>query len=287
VQCIAATAAAPDRWDCLLSDAAEVRRGLHGGWLLRPSAPRGLPGSLFQGAYRAPPGIVLRPLATPANDALALAHEVGHAMHFSTSAAHNPPEQYAPELLCTEMVAAFHELVVLQHAQRGGLPDMRLQQAAWDMALVERLALVPYRQAVLHEFECELYGLAAQDSTLPTDAVSDLYELVLARGFPERRGAAAARRHQWMQYAQLFKPWYFARYAVATLAAYALRTAWDGKVFDFATLHATLLGCGSTVSAADALRRLGVAFGSNLAALGASLVSECREACRRLQGASP
>jgi len=178
-------------------------------------------------------------------DTLTLAHEIGHALHYTLVTRAQKALAWEPATPIAETAALFAEMLVLNHLS--GSPQHHLD-------LVIRTV---FRQAMITRFEASAYEARGLGLPLTAERLTDLWTDArrwLRHGEPDHSDDAGWAviphfvQHRFYNYT----------YALATLAASNLFTQWRAAPQDFTARYLRFLATGGAASAADQLAGLGI-----------------------------
>jgi oligoendopeptidase F len=116
---------------------------------------------------------VLLNYAGSLDDAASLAHEFGHAMHFTLAARRQTALSYDPPLAIAEIPATLAELLMLDRLLDGAV-DPATKQGLAAQLLEKSLASI-YRQTVLTRFEEEAYRRRSDGQVLLPERLADAW----------------------------------------------------------------------------------------------------------------
>jgi oligoendopeptidase F len=193
-------------------------------------------------------------------DALTLAHEMGHALHSELASAGQPAYQDEPGSAVAEIASTFAETLMFERLLQDAKPEERLGLLAGQL---ERTFGAIFIQVVMTRFELAAYNLRGSGQALLAPRLDQLWLDELGHYLA---GAVELPPFYGLGWAYIphfvFARFYTYSYAFALLAALALveRRGEQG----FAERYRSFLAAGASDSPATLLERLGVTLDREL-----------------------
>lgn len=150
----------------------------------------------------------------------ALAHEMGHAMHFKYMNDHQDYVDYGCTELTAEVASFVNELLVLDY-----LIDHARSEPEKAYLLNRKLELITaafFTQVMFSEFESRAHELAEAGTPLTAQTLNNLYLEVLEKHFGAKRKGDAVAKVRWSEIPHFYDSFYVHNYALSFAAAHAL-----------------------------------------------------------------
>jgi oligoendopeptidase F len=158
-------------------------------------------------------------------DLLRLAHEVGHAVHYTLAARRQPPLVTEAGVVTSELAAFLVEALVAHHAVRV-LPAQQAQ--ALKIARADYAVDAVFRQCVITAWETQVYATVADDLRLQPEALGDLWLTEYAALTGDTVTLPDDYRYDWMRVSHMFhERFYNYAYVFSYLAALAAERRWS------------------------------------------------------------
>jgi len=188
-------------------------------------------------------------------DALKLAHELGHAVHFQLAAERQTPLSFDTGLVTSEVAALLIELLVWGELRRGSAGDAARQ------ALVEGLEAgfdTVFRQAALTRYEQRAYGLRASGTYLTADRLAEVWLEENTRYYGETLGLPQTYSLDWVRIDHFIRSrFYNYAYAFAYLASLGVLARHRDNRTSLAAHLLGFLRSGGAAAPSDQLSDLG------------------------------
>ena len=185
-------------------------------------------------------------------DAFTLAHELGHALHFTLALEQTPLNYWMPMPLA-ETASVFAELWLLDRMLEGADDDLRRKlldrqvQAAMGTA---------FHQVAYINWERRAHARRARGAASP-DEYSALWSEEMAALFGEAVTLEGRDAERWMSIPHfVFARFYCYSYAFGKLLTLGLYSLWKERGDDFVGAYLDLLRAGGSVEPAELLGRL-------------------------------
>jgi oligoendopeptidase F len=187
-------------------------------------------------------------------DTLTLAHEIGHALHYTLAARAQTPLAWAPPTPVAETAGLFAELLVLNHLQTEQAGPHPAYRAQHHLDLIIRTV---FRQAMITRFEAAAYEARAQNHPLTAERLTSLW--TAARHWLHPSAPDHADDLGWAVIPHFVQHrFYNYAYALAALAASNFLTQWHAAPQDFTARYLSFLATGGAAPVTDQLARLGI-----------------------------
>lgn len=189
------------------------------------------------------------------DDVFTLAHELGHAFHFSLARKQGPLNYWAGTALA-ETASIFGELWLHEHLLKQW-PEPRRQQQLLHR-LVSDTAQSAFSQAAYVTWERQAHAARAQ-GVVPASAMCGLWEAEIGRLFGPGVRLDAAEPWRWVAIPHfVFARFYCYSYAFGRLMTLGLADLWRSGGQGFADAYIGLLEAGGSATPFELLRPLGV-----------------------------
>ncbi len=192
----------------------------------------------------------------------ALAHELGHAMHFHFTA-ENQPDVYndffeSMNGAVMETASNFNQAMA-----RAYLREARRDDRNFQIALIDEAFFIFHRyffiMPTLARFENEVYTRAQQGKLLNAIVLNQIMREFFAEGYGDTMTDDPDRTSiTWAQFAHLYFPFYTFQYAVGISAAHALANSVLSGNQRSAQNYINFLRAGNSMSTVDLLNLAGV-----------------------------
>jgi oligoendopeptidase F len=214
--------------------------------------PGRLGSSLCVPCGSAPPFVLVN-FADGYEDALTLAHEIGHAVHYTLAAQHQGCLGADPPTLVGEVVAAFAELLAADQLRAAG--DDPVLAALHAETLLDKV----FRQSALTAFEDDSYAERAAGSVLTAGRLDAAWLARLRASYGDAIELGPEYGSGWALVPHFFRTRYYNySYVLATLIALLLHGRLGADREAAATAFGHLLTIGGTEPAPAQLRDIGI-----------------------------
>jgi oligoendopeptidase F len=225
-------------------------------WIDAPA----LPGKQ-QGAYCA--------LATPSlhpyvmlnftgqlKDALTLAHELGHGLHYRLASGRHLFD-YTPQLTLAETASVFGETLVFDHVLRQELDD-RLRLSLLCQQVEDAFTTI-FRQVAFHRFEQAVHEARRDAGELSTGDLAGLWQTSLQPMFGDSLTLTQGHAN-WWSYVEHFiqTPGYVYAYAFGKLLALTIYQRYREASEQFVDQYVTFLSAGGSAPPNELVASLGI-----------------------------
>lgn len=211
------------------------------------------------------------------DDASTLAHEMGHALHFTISGRTQPPLSVNCPVVLREVPSTFTELLFAEAmVERQADPASRRSAAA---KLLESRVEAVFLSAALTRFEERAHAARAEDRVLLAERLGELWQDASARYYGAAVDRPASQRFHWAVVPHLVhEPFYSYAYVFAGLACLGLLAAYRRDREEFAQRYVRFLARGGSAGPVEQLQELG--FDPTLESEWQSAVGEMRRLLR-------
>jgi oligoendopeptidase F len=197
---------------------------------------------------------VLSTYTETSRDVATLAHELGHAVHYSL-ARHQTFLHYEPPLVLAETASVFAEMLVTDHLL-AATTDPRARRRLLVETLDEMYGTV-FRQHALTSFEMAAHA-ARREHRLDHDELCELWMAEQARLFDDSVDVPAHYRTGWSYIPHfIHSRFYCYSYAFGELLTLALFQRYKEEGPAFVPAYLELLSAGGSVAPVELARRLG------------------------------
>ncbi len=226
------------------------------GWIDAPVLPNKRGGAFCAAATpRSHPWVLLN-FTGKLNDALTLAHELGHGLH-DRMASRQHVFDYHPPLTLAETASVFGEQMTFDRIMSEERdPEIRLSMAC---AAVEDAFATIFRQVAMNRFEDRTHNARRTEGELSVEQVGAIWQEEQQRMFGDSLILTDAHR-SWWSYVEHFlhTPGYVYAYAFGNLLALSLYRRYQELGPAFADDYLELLAAGGSVSPDRLLARVGI-----------------------------
>ena len=192
------------------------------------------------------------------NDALTLAHELGHGLHDVLAAQRNHIFDYHPPLTLAETASVFGETLTFDAvmAQESD-PKVRLSLLCHQ---VEDAFATIFRQVAMNRFEDAVHTARRREGELSVDQISDHWQRCIQAMFGSSLELTEEHR-AWWSYVEHFihMPGYVYAYAYGNLLALSIYQRYrELGTPDFVEAYLDFLACGGSMAPDEAVRKVGM-----------------------------
>jgi oligoendopeptidase F len=191
------------------------------------------------------------------NDALTLAHELGHGLHDRLSAGRNHVFDYHPPLTLAETASVFGETLTfdaIMSQERD--PGIRLALLCHQ---VEDAFATIFRQVAMNRFEDAVHTARRSEGELSSEQIGSLWQERVQAMFGD--SLELTSEHEcWWSYIEHFvhAPGYVYAYAFGNLLALATYRRYRELGARFVDAYLDFLGAGGSMAPDDAVRKIGL-----------------------------
>ncbi len=192
------------------------------------------------------------------NDALTLAHELGHGLHDVLAAEHNHIFDYHPPLTLAETASVFGETLTFDAVMAEERdPKVRLSLLCHQ---VEDAFATIFRQVAMNRFEDAVHNARRTEGELSIDQMSDLWQERVKEMFGDSLELTEEHR-AWWSYVEHFvhAPGYVYAYAYGNLLALSIYQRYrEVGTPEFVDAYLDFLACGGSMAPDEAVRKVGM-----------------------------
>jgi oligoendopeptidase F len=192
------------------------------------------------------------------NDALTLAHELGHGLHDVLAARRNHVFDYHPPLTLAETASVFGETLTFD-AVMAQEPDPRVRLSMLCHQVEDAFATI-FRQVAMNRFENAVHTARRAEGELSIDHLGRLWQEQQQAMFGD--SLTLTGEHQaWWSYVEHFVhvPGYVYAYAFGNLLALSIyRRYQEVGTPAFVDAYLDFLGCGGSMAPDEAVRKVGM-----------------------------
>ncbi|HZV49304.1 MAG TPA: M3 family oligoendopeptidase [Candidatus Dormibacteraeota bacterium] len=220
------------------------------------------------------------------NDALTLAHELGHGLHDVLAARRNHVFDYHPPLTLAETASVFGETLTFD-AVLAEEPDPQVRLSMLCHQVEDAFATI-FRQVAMNRFEDAVHLARRTEGELAPERIGDLWQQHLQAMFGD--SLSLTDEHEvWWSYVEHFvhTPGYVYAYAFGNLLALSIyRRYREAGSPEFVDAYLDFLGLGGSMPPHEAARRVGVDIGDpGFWSSGLDIVADMVAEVERLAGA--
>jgi oligoendopeptidase F len=191
------------------------------------------------------------------NDLTSLAHELGHAIHYTFAATNPSLLSWAPSALISEIPAILTELITLRHITRQ--PGSTRARVAVHAYFSDRLCDLVFRQAAIARFEQSAYEARSGAILLEAEVLDELWLQALRPPHHPELHIPDSYAPAWALVPHLFsRPFYNHTYCFAALVGVLLLKQQRRDPGAFAGIYRQFLANGDTEETTDQLRSFGL-----------------------------
>jgi oligoendopeptidase F len=195
------------------------------------------------------------------NDALTLAHELGHGLHDVLAAQRNHVFDYHPPLTLAETASVFGETLTFD-AILAQEPDPQVRLSMLCHQVEDAFATI-FRQVAMNRFEDAVHVARRTEGELAPERIGELWQRHLQAMFGD--SLTLTNEHEvWWSYVEHFvhTPGYVYAYAFGNLLALSIYRRYRETGNEaFVDAYLDFLGLGGSTSPNEAARRVGVDIG--------------------------
>ncbi|HEY4025095.1 MAG TPA: M3 family metallopeptidase [Candidatus Dormibacteraeota bacterium] len=254
-EAVAAVATAVAEIDPMLREIVE-RFDREGRVDARPRPEKSIAVRCISVAQDSPPYIQMR-FGGRAADILGLAHELGHGIGFTLSAAAQTPLSYEPPPFLSEVAATLTELLVGEHlVETAASPEER---DALVSLRADKAFDVLHRQVAITRFEQRAYAARASGWPLTAARLGDLWLAAMSAHMSPAIAIDPASRVGWALVPHVFHGrFYNYTYAMAFLVGLSLLRSWRSDRARFGRDYLRFLARGASAPPEEQLAGLGL-----------------------------
>jgi oligoendopeptidase F len=200
---------------------AALRTGLRAdsGWIDRYPHQGKDSGAFASSIYGTHPFVLLNYFGE-LDDALTLAHEMGHAMHAQFTMEHQPYVSFNAVSMISETTSTFNEVLVLRHLiSQATSDDERLYLLG---QLVESIRTTIYRQSLFASFELAVHTAVEQGTPTTAEFLDRLYASLLRKYYGDALTLDPNDGMEWAYVPHFYYKFYVYSYAVGLCSGIAL-----------------------------------------------------------------
>lgn len=192
------------------------------------------------------------------NDALTLAHELGHGLHDVLSAERNHIFDYHPPLTLAETASVFGETLTFD-AVMAQEPDPRVRLSMLCHQVEDAFATI-FRQVAMNRFEDAVHAARRSEGELSIEQIGALWQDRVRAMFGD--SLVLTDEHDvWWSYVEHFihAPGYVYAYAFGNLLALSIYQRYrELRTPEFVDAYLDFLSYGGSMAPAEAVRRVGM-----------------------------
>jgi oligoendopeptidase F len=192
------------------------------------------------------------------NDAMTLAHELGHGLHDVLAAGRNHIFDYHPPLTLAETASVFGETLTFDAAMSQE-PDPRVRLSMLCHQVEDAFATI-FRQVAMNRFEDAVHTARRSEGELSMDQIGELWQSRVQAMFGDSLTLTEEHR-AWWSYVEHFVhvPGYVYAYAFGNLLALSIyRRYREVGSSEFVESYLDFLGCGGSMAPEEAVRKVGM-----------------------------
>jgi oligoendopeptidase F len=196
-----------------------LSRGLQGGWVDVPERPGKAGGAYCEGVYGVHPFVLLN-YHENIDNAFTLAHEMGHAMHFSYSEREQPFIYAMPTIFTAEVASTANEVLLMEHLlQTVRQRERRLYLLGHYLELIRGTV---FRQTMFAEFEKAIHARAESGQALTGSYFQQVYRQLNLDYHGPAMTVDQEIDLEWARIPHFYNAFYVYKYATGISAAVAL-----------------------------------------------------------------
>lgn len=187
------------------------------------------------------------------NDAMTLAHELGHAIHDVLARDNNRHFQAFPPLATAEIASVFSESLLFDRLLAN--PNLSDQdRISLLMGFIEDTFATVYRQVRMFQFEQAVHTKRHEEGELSKEQIDDLWHETMKVPFDSELVYTDEHKPTWMYVSHVFhSPFYVFSYAFAQLCVMAIYQRYKEEGEKFVPTYLELLKVGGSKSPKDTL----------------------------------
>lgn len=217
-------------------------------------------GAYTYGAYEVHPYLLLN-FRGNTESLSELAHEMGHAIHLTLSAASQPFETYNGDVLISEMAAAVTEL--LYHEYQLKQADTEEQRLVALTHYIDFMSATYFDQMLATAFELKTHEMSESGQDLSAESLSVLWRSLTQTYYGNAYEITELDGYDWMHYQHLYWELYMYKYAVGIVAGYPLAMSIADGNQDALDAYERILSAGSSELGTELLFSEGIDFSTD------------------------
>lgn len=223
-------------------------------WIDAPTAPNKRGGAYCMGATPRWHPYVMLNFTGKLNDALTLAHELGHGLH-DRLAEGQTVFDYHPPLTLAETASVFGETLTFDRIMAEERdPKVRLSMLCDQ---VEGAFATVFRQVSMNRFEDAVHNLRRREGELSVEQVGEVWQEQLQRMFQDSLSLTDDHRAWWSYVGHFyFAPGYVYAYAYGNLLALSVYRKYQEVGPSFVDRYLDFLGAGGSMRPDELVRTL-------------------------------
>lgn len=195
------------------------------------------------------------------DEALTLAHEMGHAMNTLYS---NQNQKYINAdypIFTAEVASTVNELLVMDYLIKNAKTDD--EKLYLINKQIENIKGTIYSQVMYAEFEQKIHAIAEADQPLSADVMNNTWLEVVKKYNGKALTVPEASKYTWSRISHFYSAFYVYKYATSMSAAYSIVNQISGPNHEAATEnYLKFLGSGGTMTPVESLKLAGVDMNS-------------------------
>lgn len=226
------------------------------GWIDAPVGEHKEGGAYCAGAMPNLHPFVMMNFTGQLNDALTLAHELGHGLH-DRLAARQHVFDYHPPLTLAETASVFGEQLTFERIMAGE-PDPRVRLSMLCHQVEDSFATI-FRQVAFNRFENTVHTRRRQEGELSIDQISACWQAEVQKMFGDSL-TLTDDHSAWWSYVEHFvhTPGYVYAYAYGNLLALSIFRRYQESGPEFAGSYLEFLAAGGSQAPDELVRTLGM-----------------------------
>jgi len=152
------------------------------------------------------------------DDMFTLAHEMGHALHYSYTHANQPVVYGSYSMLLAEVASTVNEALLMNY-----MINTTTDKTMYNYLLslfIQQFVGTFFRQIMLAEFEMITHDMADQGKPLTADSLSKLYRSLCEKYYGATVVINDKADCQWSRIPHFYRPFYVYQYAIGFAASH-------------------------------------------------------------------
>lgn len=234
--------------------------GINNKWVDVYSDENKASGGYQWGSYDTHPYILMN-YDNSLDEALTLAHEMGHAMNTLYS---NQNQKYINAdypIFTAEVASTVNELLVMDYLIKNAKTDD--EKLFLINKQIENIKGTIYSQVMYAEFEQKIHAIAEADQPLSADVMNKTWLTLVQKYNGKALTVPEAGKYSWSRISHFYSAFYVYKYATSMSAAYSIVNQINGAESKTATEnYLKFLGSGGTLTPVESLKLAGVDMNS-------------------------
>ena len=233
----------------------DLDRAFSQGWIDLYENVNKTHGAYSWGTYLSHPYILMN-YQSRVDDALTLAHELGHALHSYYTNKNQAYINSEYKIFVAEVASTVNESLVLEHIIQNA--DDRAEKIYLLNRLLETIRGTLFRQTMFAEFERVIHNMAREGAALTADALSAEYKKLVDKHFGAEVNVNDEIAMEWARIPHFYRAFYVYQYATGISAALSITRRIKAEGAPAVERYLEFLAGGGSDYPLELLKRAGV-----------------------------